>query len=91
MASSPAPVNVVDLYANTTPLTAAMKVAIVAGSRGQHRPTEQEVRRAGGRFIDEHLNLHVDPAVVSSQTFDVGNGVEAGAIGLHQDNPPTIL
>src|SRR5215467_14340187 len=56
-----------------------MAVALVAGPRLEHGPTDHMVG-AGGGLVDQELHLHVDPAVLAFEARDLRHVAHAGAI-----------
>src|SRR6188472_2438326 len=54
-------------------------VTLMAGAGLQHGPANHMV--CAGRFlVDQELHLHLDPAVLARETFDLGYIAEIGAI-----------
>jgi hypothetical protein len=57
------------------------------GAGWKHGPPQEEVIRAGGGFVDEELNLHVHPALISLEPRDERDVFEPCPEWLHQDRP----
>src|SRR5262249_40588875 len=57
----------------------AMPMPLVACARLKHGPSHHMIG-TGGFFVDQELDLHVDPAVLALEARDLGNIAEIGAI-----------
>jgi hypothetical protein len=67
-----------------------MPVAFVTRAGLQHGPAD-DVIGAGGFLVDQELHLHVDPAVLALEAFDLRHVLHVGAIHFriaHFDCPP---
>jgi hypothetical protein len=59
-------------------IAVVMAVALVARAGLEHGPAD-DVIGAGGFLVDQELHLHVDPAVVALQSFDLRHVPDVGA------------
>jgi hypothetical protein len=59
----------------------AVQMPLVAGARLKHGPAD-DVVGAGGFLVDQELHLHVDPAVIALEAFDLRHVLDVGAVHL---------
>src|SRR5713226_3706422 len=57
----------------------AVQMPLVAGARFEHGPADHVIR-AGGFLVDQELHLHVDPAVVALEPFDLRHVLDVGPV-----------
>jgi hypothetical protein len=62
-------------------------VSVMSSPRGEKRPPQEEVIRAGIVLVDQELNLHVHPTFIPIETRDQGDVYEPGTEWLHHDKP----
>jgi hypothetical protein len=67
-----------------------MTMSIVPGAWRQHCPTEKEALGPGPGLIDQELDLHVDPSLVTAQAAFDGHIVAVDPIPVAHDAPPSL-